>query len=370
MPVRLKDIAKQLGISTVAVCKALKGDGDISQATRERVLRCVKEMNYHPNLLARGLIEGRSKTIGVVVPELMHSFFAEISSGIARELQPRGYTLLLAYSEEDPMVERAQVNMLLARKVDGLILASAQQPDDLSLFSELKERNVPYVLLDRSYPGLAANFVGVDNVALGRMATEHLLHRGCRRIGHISRLGVATGPSRMAGFRQALAAARVPQHEEWIVDTDGTEGSGYRAMVRLLSLRPRLQGVFCFNDPLAARAIQASLDAGRRVPEDMAVVGSGNVHYSDLFRVPLSTVDQGPAEMGARAARVVLHEIEAGGRGLSGRVLIPLKLVERESSRRPGRKRTEPGVGESEAGVAHRPRRRSSPQSATGHQSG
>jgi LacI family transcriptional regulator len=347
MPVRLKDIAKHLGISTVAVCKALKGDRDISEATRKRVLQCVKEFNYHPNLLARGLIVGRSKTIGVVIPEMMHSFFAEIAAGVAREVQASGYTLLLANSDEDPQVERTQVEMLLARKVDGLILASAQPTGDLSLFQDLQHRNVPFVLLDRRFPNLEANFVGVDNVALGEMATGHLLQRGCRRVGHLSRLGVATGPGRMAGYRSALSSAGIPVEERWIVDTDGTDDSGYRAMRTLLDVRPRLQGVFCFNDPVAARAIKAVLDAGLRVPEDIAIVGGGNVRYSDLLRVPLTTVDQGPAEMGARAARIVLHEIHSGVHAHAGTVLIPLKLIERESSQRPsGRRPARAGKGD------------------------
>ena len=350
MPVRLKDIAKQLGISTVAVCKALKGHSDISEATRKRVLQCVKELNYHPNLLARGLIVGRSKTIGLVIPEMMHSFFAEIAGGVAREVQAKGYTLLLANSDEDPLVERNQVEMLLARKVDGLILASAQPSDDLSLFQDLQRHNVPFVLLDRRFPKLQANFVGVDNVALGKMATEHLLKSGCRRVGHISRLGVATGPGRLAGYRRALAAARIPADERWVVDTDGTDDSGYQAMCTLLRVRPRLQGVFCFNDPVAAGAIKAVLDAGLRVPGDIAIVGSGNVHYSDLLRVPLTTVDQGPADMGARAARIVLQEIESGEHAHAGTVLIPLKLIERESSRRPMVRRADRASRESEPG--------------------
>jgi LacI family transcriptional regulator len=137
MPVRLKDIARQLGISTVAVCKALKGDKDISEATRRRVLQRLKELNYQPNLLARGLIVGRTKAIGLVIPELLHSFFAEIAQGVAREVQTKGYTLLLANSEEDPQVEKQEVDMLLARKVNGLILASAQPANDLSLFQDL-----------------------------------------------------------------------------------------------------------------------------------------------------------------------------------------------------------------------------------------
>jgi LacI family transcriptional regulator len=339
MPVRLRDVANRLGISTAAVCKALKGHKDISEATRQRVLECVRELNYQPNLLARGLSVGRSKAIGLVIPELMHSFFAEIAHGVTRQVQSKQYTLLLADSEENPEAERQVVELLLARRVDGLVIASAQSQSDLSLFEELQRREVPFVLLDRRYPAIKAHFVGIDNLALGRLATEHLLNVGCRHVAHISCTSIATGPGRLEGYLQALEAHDGKAIPSLIVDTTraGTESvdaAAYQAMRQLLASRPRPDGVFCFNDPIAANAIKATLDAGLRVPQDVAIVGAGNVHYSDLLRVPLTTVDQSPAAMGAKAAEILLQLIESGGSLRPADVFIPLNLVERESTRR------------------------------------
>ena len=357
MPVRLRDVANRLGISAAAVCKALKGHKDIGEATRQRVLECVRELNYQPNLLARGLSVGRSKAIGLVIPELMHSFFAEIAHGVARQAQAKKYTLLLADSEENPAAERQQVEMLLARRVDGLVLASAQSQTDLTLFEELQRREVPFVLLDRRYPAVKAHYVGIDNVVLGKLATGHLLKMGCRYVAHISCLSIATGPGRLEGYLQALESNDVKAVPRLIIDTAraGTEtvdAAAYQAMRQLLSGRPRPDGVFCFNDPIAANAIKAVLDAGLRVPEDVAIVGAGNVHYSDLLRVPLTTVDQSPAAMGAKAAEILLQLIESDGSLPPADVFIPLNLVERESSRRSrGRKRVGRGGSPARAGA-------------------
>jgi LacI family transcriptional regulator len=227
--------------------------------------------------------------------------------------------------------------------VDGLVIASAQSQSDLSLFEELQRREIPFVLLDRRYPAIQAHYVGIDNLALGRLATEHLLKVGCRHVAHISCLSIATGPGRLEGYLQALEANDGKVVPHLIVDTTraGTEtvdAAAYQAMRQLLSSRPRPDGVFCFNDPIAANAIRAALDAGLRVPEDVAIVGAGNVHYSDLLRVPLTTVDQSPAAMGAKAAEILLQLIESGGSLRPADVFIPLNLVERESTRRRRRK--------------------------------
>ncbi len=339
MPVRLRDVAERLGISTAAVCKALKGHKDISEATRKRVLECVRELNYQPNLLARGLSRGRSRVIGLVIPELMHSFFAEAAHGVTQQTQAKGYTLLLADSGENPTTERQQVEMLLARRVDGLIIASAQPQEDVSLFEEARRQEMPFVLLARRYSAIQAHYVGIDNVALGKLATSHLIKVGCRNIAHISCLGIATGPGRLEGYLRALKRAGMKPDPGLIVDTAraGTaevDAAACQATRHLLASRPRPDGIFCFNDPIAANAIRATLEAGLRVPEDVAIVGAGNVHYSDLLRVPLTTVDQSPAAMGAKAAEILLELIESGGTLQAEEVFIPLRLVERESTRR------------------------------------
>jgi LacI family transcriptional regulator len=334
MAVRLKDIARDLGLSIPAVSKALKGDRDISEATRERVLRRVRELNYQPNMLARGLITGRSNAIGLVVPALMPSFFAEIAQGVAAAVQARGYTLLVASSNEEAALEVREIENLLARNVDGLIVASAQRGSGgAAFFQGLKQRGRPFVLLDREVSGVAAGFVGLDNQALGRMATEHLVAAGCRRIAHITCPTIATSAGRRAGFLEALTAAGLKGAGRVVEAAANSPDAGAEAMRALLGTRTRLalDGVFCFSDPLAAGAMQTILSAGLRIPADVRVMGAGNVQFSDVLRVPLSTVDVNTTEAGARAAEMLMGEIEGDG-GPGTVVRMPMRLIAREST--------------------------------------
>lgn len=336
MRVTLKDIARELNVSVVTVSKVLRNHGDIGQETRERVLKKMKELNYQPNLAARALVTGRTYSIGLVVPDLVHPFFAEVAKGIAHQLRPRGYGILISSSEEDPALERQEVEFLIGRAVDALILASASPtPESVQL---CRERHVPCVLIDRRFPDLKADYVGVDDREVGLAATRHLIEVGCRRIAHIRGGEVSPGLGRLAGYQQALEEAGLPRLPERVCagrsSDDSADISGYHAMKHLLGLDPQPDGVFCFNDPTAAGAMKAIFEAGLRVPQDIALVGAGNVAYAELLRVPLSSVDQGSKALGDHAARLALKRIGNPASQQPRSVIIPPGLVVRESSRR------------------------------------
>ena len=332
----MKDIARDLNVSVVTVSKVLRNHGDISRETRERVLARMKELNYQPNLAARALVTGRTYSIGLVVPDLVHPFFAMVAKGITHHLRPKGYGLMISSSEEDPELEKAEVSFLLARRVDALILASAQLTPD-SVW-DCEEQKVPCVLIDRRFTEVKAHYVGVDDHTVGKMATAHLAETGCRRIAHIRGGKVSPGESRYEGYRQALEEAGLPFVESYVVagrsSDDSADASGYDAMKRLLALDPRPDGVFCFNDPMAGGAMKAILECGLRIPEDIALVGAGNVTYAELLRVPLTTVDQNSASIGDKAARVALKLIESEEPVRPRSVILPPELVIRESTRR------------------------------------
>ena len=310
MPVRLKDIAKDLGLSVVTVSKVLRDHPDIGEATRKRVLKRMKEMNYQPNLTARALITGQTWTMGILVPDLLHPFFASIAQSLSHEIRSKGYSLLISSSDEDAELEQREIEHLLARRVDCLLIASAQWSVDS--FRRIEAQKTPYILLDRQFQGLAANFVGVDDHAVGMLATRHLIEQGCRRIAHIRGPEVSTALGRLEGYRQALTEAGMQAMPEHIVSLGSSgdhrgEPGGYEAAKRLLAGKKRPDGIFCFNDPSALGAMRAILEAGLRVPEEIAVVGCGNLSYSDFLRVPLSSVDQGSDSIGRKAAAMALQ---------------------------------------------------------------
>ncbi len=334
MAVTMMDIARELNVSVVTVSKALRNQGKISAATRQRVLRRAQELNYQMNWVARSLVMRRTYTIGLLLPEFTHPFFAEIARAAAQALRPHGYHVISSYFDEDPELEVSEADSLLARQVDGLIIASSQPVHYLDLFRRIQARNVPYVLVDRPILGLYACFVGADNVAIGGLATEHLIDRGCRRIGHLRGPAIGIAADRLEGYRRALARKSLRADPHYVVPGGRSDETGYEGMQRLLRVRPISDGVFCFNDPVAIGAIKAIVEAGLRVPHDIAVVGAGNVHYSDQLAVPLTTIDQDTRQMGARAAELLLEHIGQERPPRSRKILIPPKLVERESTRR------------------------------------
>jgi LacI family transcriptional regulator len=308
MAVRLKDIARDLGVSVVTVSKVLRGNTDISDETRKRVLKRMKELNYQPNMMARGLATGKTYTVGLVVPDLVHPFFAEFAKALSGQLRPANRALILASSEEDPEIEQQEIRTLLRRGVDVLLIASCQA--SLRNFYDLGEQRTPYLLFDRNFPHLAAHFVGSNDVRVGELATEHLLSLGRTRIAHIG--GKNTSPSfdRLRGFRNAMDAVRLPVPESYVVIRERVEESGdavgFAAMQELLRQDPRPDAVFCYNDLTAVGAIEAVLQSGLRVPEDVAIIGCGNFRYADYLKVPLSSIDHGTAELGRIAGEFAL----------------------------------------------------------------
>jgi LacI family transcriptional regulator len=328
----MKDIAEDLGVSAVTISKVLRGHSDISRATTRRVMKRVKELNYQPNWIARSLVTKRTWIIGLVIPDLMHSFFAEIAKGVSLAIRPKGYHLLISNTEGDESVEKLEIETLMARRVDGLIIASRQSMGETDLFERLRSSGAPFILVERRVRGVDAPFVGWEQADLGTLATEHLFECGCRRIAHIRGPEIETGIGRMEGYRKALQRHGLEPSDDYIVSASYGDGTGYDAMKRLLSASPRPDGVFCYKDPVAACAIRAILEAGLNVPEDIAVIGVGNIQYSDFLRVPLSTIDQSSRLMGERAAELLMRLMDPSGDRGRKVILIPPKLLARDST--------------------------------------
>jgi LacI family transcriptional regulator len=206
----MKDIARDLGVSVITVSKVLRNHPDVGDETRERVLARVKEVDYRPNLAARGLVNGRTYLVGLVVPDLLHPFFAEIAKSLSEALRQSGYYLIVSSSDEDPDLEEAEINQLLARRLDTLIIASCRST--VELFFRIEKQKTPYVLIDRRVPGLSANFVGVDDEAVGTLATKHLIDIGCRRIAHIRGPQTSPGIRRVEGYKTSSYSKRNQSH--------------------------------------------------------------------------------------------------------------------------------------------------------------
>jgi LacI family transcriptional regulator len=328
----MTDIARSLGISVAAVSKALQGHADIGVKTRARVAAKARELNYRANLAAVGMATGRTRLVGVIVPTLAHSFFGEVTEGIAKAIEPDGYQAILVNSADCAEVECREIQTLISRRVEGFVISTAQATDRYGIFHKLNAMKIPFVCLGRNLSGFEANFVGVDNYEVGRLATTYLISKHRRRIAHLSGVKVSTAKLRRDGYRLALRQHGLPYRKEYVLPCSDEEEAAEAAMERLLALEAPPDAVFCYNDPMAASAMRAILKAGLRIPDDVALVGVGNVRFSDMLRIPLTTIDQGTRRIGESAGRLLVEYMREKNDLQPKSVLHPIQLVERQSA--------------------------------------
>jgi LacI family transcriptional regulator len=335
-PTTMKRIAGELGVSITTVSKVLNNRADISEATRSRVLAKVEELGYQRNAVARSLSLRRSHTLGIVIPDLMHSFFVEIIAGIEPVASTRGYGLLLCSSSENPEKEQSELEMLRSRQVDGIVLASAHGSGITGLLQRLTKQGTTLVMIDRDdHPSVKCHRVLTDDERVGHLATDHLLDLGRRAIAHIGGPAIVHAKRREKGWRDALRARAIKAPDEWIVRGGFMESEGYQAMKRLLAVRPKIDAVFAANDPSAIGAMKAIWEAGLRVPDDIAVVGVGDIALGDLLRVPLTTVGWSRTDQGRHAAELMLNSLDEDNDAEPQRIIIPPRLIARASSGAP-----------------------------------
>jgi len=331
----MKRIAGELGVSITTVSKVLNNREDIGHATRARVLAKVAELGYQPNAVARSLTLRRTHTLGIVIPDLMHSFFVEIVAGLESVASARGFGLLLCSSNEDPAKERDEIEILRQRQVDGIVLASANAAANSDLLQRLSAVGIGLVMIDRDdHPAVRCDRVITDDEEVGRLATAHLIEQGCKAVAHIAGPAIAHAKRRADGYRAALKANGIRGRAEWIAHGGFKDADGYRAMNHLLSVTPRVDGVFAANDPAAIGAMRAIWEAGLRVPEDIKVVGAGHIAMGDLLRVPLTTVSWSREDQGKRAGELLFDRLGPEAPARFRRIIIPPELVVRESTKR------------------------------------
>ena len=337
MAVRLKDIAKDLNLSKMTISKVLRGQTDVSEDTKVRVLQRARELNYRPNTTARSLRTGQTFMMGLIVPSMGDAFLHDVSRGISQAIRSAGYGLVVCPSQEDPELEQQQVELLLSRQVDVLLVVSMEE--SAPFIEQLsKGQSAPLIFVNRRSPGAPGNFVGVHEERVGRTACEHLVAAGCRRVAYFRGPHTAIGDMRYAGFRDALSDAGLAFHSELVVDAMGGDSAEYRrgfeGMLRLLDGRGRPDGVMTYSDMIALGAMDAALSRCVKIPDGIAFVGCGNGTQVCEMRVSLSSVDIPGQEVGHKAGRMALQLVTKSNAGATRRVLVSPKLVVRSSSRR------------------------------------
>ncbi|HKI47383.1 MAG TPA: LacI family DNA-binding transcriptional regulator [Balneolales bacterium] len=332
--ITIRQIARELGISAMTVSRALNNRSNVDENTRKRVLETAKRMGYKPNHIARSLTTKRTFTIGVVLPKMSHSFFPDAIRGIEEIAYQKNYQLILTHSSEDATRETIVIESLVSKRVDGILISSAQNVKDLKHYNELLESNYPVVFFDRWMPGLAASSVRTNDEECAMLITRHLIEKhGYTKIAHISGPGnVSIGADRLMGFRRAMEEARIPIHKNWIVEAGFDEKTGYDAAKKLLSLPKEIlpEAIFAVNDSTAFGAMEAIYEEELKIPDDIAIVGFSDDKQDKLLNPPLTTVHQPAYEEGKRATQILIDMIEGKSKSIED-VVVKSYLVIRKS---------------------------------------
>ena len=325
----IREVADRAGVSTTTVSHVINNTRFVSEDVRRRVQAAMDELGYWPNALARSLRRGETHTIGLVLPDSANPFFAEVGHAVEAAAFAAGYSVLLCNTEGDCAKEQSYLDVLAEKHVDGVILIAAG--DCLGSLPALSLR-LPVAVVDRDLPDIQLDAVLADNRQGGFLATQHLYALGHRRIACI------TGPShltpsaeRVIGYREALAAAGLPVAEDLILRGDFHPESGRRGAHALFALPDPPTAIFACNDLLAIGVLRAAAETGRRIPDEMAVVGFDDIEIASYVFPQLTTISQPKLEMGRRAVLRLLERMTDKTRSPRRDVFAPT-LVVRESS--------------------------------------
>jgi len=331
--VTAKEIAEELGISMMTVSRALNNRPNVKEETRKKVIETAARMGYSPNHVARSLVKQKTETLGVVVPKITHSFFPEVIRGIEEISYSSGYHLILTHSAEDFEQEKDALQTLESKRVDGILISTAQTVEDYDIYERLAKLGVPMVFFDRCVFNIGVSCVTVDDERGARRMTRHLIEHGYQRIAHISGPSrVSIGRYRLSGYRKELEEHGLPYDESLVVEAGFQEEDGYEAMKRLLALPDtrRPDAVFAVNDASAFGAIKAIKEANFRIPDDIAIGGFTDDIRAELLEVPLTTIRQPAYEIGKKAAQQVIELIE-GKSNTVNEIIVQTELVIRRS---------------------------------------
>ena len=330
-PISLKDIATEFNVSISTVSRALKDSYEISPELRNRIQAFAKERNYRPSPFAMSLLKNSSGIIGIIVPDLVTYFYASIISGISDMAKQKGYSVIIASSYEQYEEEKQCLENLINIRVEGVMACISQETTDYSHFEALEELNIPLAFFDRVCLPDKFSSVVADNHESARIATEHLLQNGSKRVGFIGGadyLGIVK--KRKEGYLEALQKYNIPIEDALIICEKMTSEEGCEATKRLLNLPNPPDAILAMNDTLAFAAMKEIKNNNLRIPQDIALIGYTDDTHSNYVEPALTAIAHNTYEMGTTACRLLLKQIQEGG--IPEQIVVPTLLKVRNSS--------------------------------------
>lgn len=334
--ITLKSIADRLKVSVTTVSRVLNGKSDryrISKETQELILSAAKELSYSPNQLARGLRLKRTHTIGYIIPDISNPFFSSIAKSVEKSARKSGYSILLCDSEEDTKMEEILLQLMIDRKVDGLIISPVGL--EVDHLKRIAQKNIPIVLLDRYFPELKLPFVTSDNYKGALDAINMLIDNGHKRIACIQGL-VNTSPNndRVKGYIDAHKLHNIIVDKNLIVGDSFGEENGYIETKLLLKQENPPTAIFAISNLISLGAIKAISEEGLKIPEDISMISFDDQPYSRFLSTPMTTVAQQNTQIGQIAFKLLIDQIEANRQLEPKGIFLPTKLISRDSVKR------------------------------------
>ncbi|MFB5661061.1 LacI family DNA-binding transcriptional regulator [Alteribacillus sp. HJP-4] len=339
MAATIKDVAKRANVSPSTVSRVISNSSRISQATKDRVRKIMKELGYHPNYNARSLANQHTKTIGIIMPRsakvaFQNPFFPEVIRGISMKARQEGYGLYLSTGQTEEEIYEEVMHMVEGSRVDGIILLYSKMNDTIMPY--LMEKEFPFVLIGRPYdmpPGQVTH-VDNDNVKAAKMVTEYLTLLGHTQIAFIggdSEYVVTV--DHLDGYKAALERSGLPVYDEYIVYNDELEEGGQEAIIELMSLTDPPSALVVADDIMTFGVLRMLYEMDVKVPDQLSVVSFNNVMISELSSPPMTTVDIHIVDLGSKAAQLLFDKIKQPELGPQ-RLLVPHKLIKRQSCRK------------------------------------
>jgi LacI family transcriptional regulator len=329
----LKNIANQAGVSVPTVSRVLNGKSKhnrISKETQDLILKVAKELNYSPNQLARGLRLKRTNTLGYITPDISNPFFSGIARVVEKYARLQGYSIILCDSEENTDIEKESIQLLIDRKIDGLIISPVGQA--VEHLKEVYNKNIPIVLIDRFFPDLDLPYVTSDNYKGALEATSYLIECGHIRIAYIQGLkNTSPNNERINGFKDAHKNFGIELDESLIVGNSFGEENGYLEMKLLLKRNNRPTAVFAGSNLISLGALKALAEESLKVPDDLSMISFDDQPYSKFLATPMTTVAQSGNQIGQLATKILIDIIETDKQFELKGILLPTNLIKRNS---------------------------------------
>ena len=316
--ITLKEIATKLGISITTVSKALKNYPDVSEKTKSAVIELAQKLQYTPNSFAVNLRTRESKTIGLIIPEVVHHFFSNVVNAIINEAEKNGYLVIILQSNETLALEKKQVELLINKRVDGIIMSLSNESNNDDHIKEIINRNIPFVMFDKIAKLSKCSKVVIDDQKAAFNAVQHLIDNGCKKIAHIrGPLNPQNAIDRYIGYKKALEKNSIPFDNKLVYTCEAvTFEEGRDFAKQIINEHPDIDGIFAITDLVAVGVLAYFNENKINVPEQVAIIGFSNWFMSQVLTPKLSTVDQPSHEMGVESFYLLLEEMNCHKEGI------------------------------------------------------